>query len=222
MKTPTIIGLVIVASAAQANILIDDFNTGNFGRTITSGSSTDFQMGSMLGGDRYTQMSIQSNPFGLELQTNINNGAYALSSQSGVNAMGEIGYGFASQGGSVIQQNLNQSFAGNNEFKLNFLSSDTPGTVMMSVRSSSSNGGAFASVTKPIPGNSVNSSFMTNFAFSEFTGVNFNDIDQIIVKFDTGVSGDIALGNLEAVPEPATMLVIGAAAAIAARRRRKN
>ncbi len=222
MRIQLIIGAIFVAGAAQATVLIDNYSTGIYNKTITGGSDLAFQTGSMLGGDRYSSMMVETNPFGLELQTNIQNGAYALSSQSGVNAMGELGYGFQANGAGTSFQDLNFNFSGENAFKLNFLSSDTPGTVMMSVRSSSSNGGAFSSVTKPIPGNSVNTPFMTSFSFSEFAGINFSDVDQLVIKFDTGISGDIALDSVEAVPEPATMIVLGAAAAVAARRRKRN
>ena len=76
-------------------------------------------------------------------------------------------------------------------------------------------------MTKSIPGNQVNTPFMMTVGFNEFSGINFNDIDQMVVRFDTGASGDLTLTSLEAVPEPGTMIALGLGAAMAARKRRK-
>lgn len=222
MRNQFILGLVVVAGAAQANIVIDDFTTGTYHKTITSGSVTEFQNGSMLGGDRYANTMVESNVFGLEIQTDIESGSYALSAQSGVNGMGSLGYGFSNNGGTPVNQDMNMNFSGESQFKLNFLSSDAPGTYSISVRSSSSNGGAFVTVADTFQGNSVNTPFMRTVDFSQFGGVNFSDIDQVILKFDSATSGDVALSSFQAVPEPASMIVLAAAGAFAARRRKKN
>jgi hypothetical protein len=220
MRNIIALGVVGAVGIANANVVIDDFQASPYHKTIISGSVTEFQNGTMLGGDRATTTSVQSNLFGLEIQTDIDGGVYALSSQSNVNGSGQLGYGFASSNGGVVNQNLNANLSGENQFKLNFISSDAPGSYTIGVRSSSSAGGNFVNVTKAFQGNSVNTPFMSTVNFSEFGGVNFSDIDQITLTFDTGLSGDVAISSFQAVPEPATMAILGAAAAAFLRRRK--
>ncbi|MFM9874734.1 MAG: PEP-CTERM sorting domain-containing protein [Fimbriimonadaceae bacterium] len=222
MRNQLMLGLVVVAGAANANIVIDDFTSGTYHKTITSGSITEFQNGTMIGGDRYANTMVESNVFGLEIQTDIAGGSYALSAQSGVDGMGSLGYGFSNNAGTPVNQDMNLNFSGENQFKVNFISSDAPGTYTISVRSSSSNGGAFVSVTDSFQGNSVNAPFMRTLDFSQFAGVNFADVDQVVLKFDSSTSGDVAISSFQAVPEPASLIVLGTASAFAARRRRKN
>lgn len=221
MRNTSLLILTAVCGLAHATITIDDFGTGNVSQTINAGTSIGFQNGSMVGGDRYTLTGVQSNPFGLEIQTDIAGGSYSLSSQGQVNGFGEVGYGFAPNGSGTTNQNLNLNLSTENAFKFNFESSDAPGSLIVSVRSSSSNGGNYATVTKAIPGNQVNTPFHMTVGFNEFAGINFNDIDQMVVRFDTGASGDLTLTSFEAVPEPGTMIALGLGAVVAARKRRK-
>jgi hypothetical protein len=221
MRNQLMLGLVVVAGAAQANIVIDDFASGTYHKTITSGSTTEFQNGTMIGGDRYATTMVESNVFGLGIQTDIEFGSYALSAQSGVNGMGELGYGFSDNAGTPVNQDMNMNFSGESQFKLNFISSDAPGTFTISVRSSSS-GGDFVSVTDAFQGNSVNTPFTKTVDFNQFAGVNFSDIDQVVLKFDSANSGDVALSSFQAVPEPTTMITLAAGGVFAARRRKKS
>lgn len=222
MRTALLATLAIAAVAAQANLSIDDFASGTYSRSLTSGSLTEFQTGSMIGGARYATTAVQSNSFGLAIQTDIQGSAYSLSSQPAVDGFGELGYGFTSSSTGPVAQDLdaNLTVGGLNALRVNFLSSDAPGTLTVSVRSSSS-GADFVSASTSFPGNSVNVPFTREIAYSQFVGVDFSDIDQMVFRFDTGPSGDVSLASIEAVPEPATIAVLAGIAAAAVRRKQK-
>ncbi len=221
MRNHIMLGLLAVAGAANA-IVIDDFSTGEYHKSITELESHQPQAGSMLGGYRATQMQVISNTFGLELSTDIVGGAYTLSAQSGVDGTGRVGYGFTDVGGVVVAQNLNANLSADSAFKLNFLSSDLPGTYTIAVRSSNGINGDYVSYTGNFEGNSVNTPFSKTIEFSQFAGMNFSDVDQILVTIDSGLSGDVSLSSIETVPEPASMAILAVAGAFIARRRKKN
>ncbi len=56
--------------------------------------------------------------------------------------------------------------------------------------------------------------------FSSFSGVNFQDIDQISVRLTGRPDGDYTMDAIMAVPEPATLMVLAAGGLLALRRKR--
>ena len=218
-KFLTLITLTAITTAAFAQVVtIDDFNTGAYNRNITTGSITERQTGSMLGGQRLVTTTVESNAFGLQIQSDVVGGAYSLSSQPQVDGLSQLRYGFGLTGSTITNSDLNANFSNQNAFRFNFLSSDAAGTLTMAVRSG---GGSFVTRSVSFPGNSVNVPFTREIAFSDFGGgVNFADIDQMILTLDTAASGDVTLGSFEAVPEPGTMAVLTGLALAAARRRK--
>ena len=88
----------------------------------------------------------------------------------------------------------------------------------MSLRSA----GVTQMITKNLPGNMVNTPMTLTYNFSEWSTINFADIDQILVEFNTQVSGDLTIDSIEAVPEPATMTLLAGALALAARRKKRS
>lgn len=222
MRNHITLGLLVVAGVANASVIIDDFTSGTYHQTITSGSVTEFQAGTMLGGSRYATTQVDTNVFGLELGTDIELGNYTLSAQSGVNGQGQLGYGYQDNAGTAVQQDMNADLSTENQFKLDFISSDLPGTYTIGVRSSSSNGGNFATYTGAFQGSSVNAPFTETVNFSEFSGFNFGDVDQITFNFNSDISGDVSLSGLQAVPEPTSMVILATASAMALRRRKKS
>lgn len=213
------VGLVGVANA---QLVIDDFSTGNYSKTITSGSDLAFQSGTMVGGDRFAETIVESNPLGLEIQTDILGGTYSVSSQPQMDGMGKVGYGYAASGSGVTNDDLNLDLSSLNAFRINVLSSDQPGSLMVTVRSSSSNGGVAVSSTTALLGDMVNVPHSIDVDFSSFAGIDFSDIDQMEFKFDTTPSADLTVGSVEAVPEPGTMAVLASAGLLALRKRRKQ
>lgn len=211
---------ILAVAPANALVMIDDFSSGAASSSLTSGSQYFMQNGTMVGGKRVVFIQVTSNAFGLSLDVDTNSGALSINSQSGVNGLGAIGYGLTMTGpNSTAYSDLNLNLSAENRFEIRTLSRDGDLTVRMNVRNG--NGTNFT-VTQTLLGNSVNTPELLTFNFSSFTGVNFADVDQIQVDFDTADSGDVAVDYVQAVPEPATMAVLGAAAALAAARRRRK
>lgn len=215
-----LIAILAVASVgvANANIMIDDFNTGSATSTINSGFQYFSQNGSMVGGDRVVYAEVGSNAFGLDLSVDTITGVLSVNSQSGVDGLAAVAYGLnLVSASSTSFDNLNLDLSGESAFNVTTLSRDGDVDIRFSVRTSPN---TYIHVTKSLVGSAINTPEVVTFNFSEFTGANFADVDQILVRFDTANSGDIAIDSIEAVPEPATMVVLAAAALAAARRRK--
>ncbi len=214
-------GLAALGASASA-IVLDDFSTGNNNYSITAGSVLGFDSGTMVGGDRALLLSVTANQYGLGFFGDIADGVLSFNSQSGVDALGIFGYGYEFDGTGGALDDLELDLSGLTAFQLNIISRDAPTLVRLALRSSSGDG-AFHHVDVNLTGTSINTPETVTFNFADFAaGIDFSDIDQIEVLLDMDIAGDIAVTSFEAVPEPATMLALGAGAALlAARRRRK-
>jgi hypothetical protein len=213
-------GLSVVAGVAQASSLVfDDYDTG---AGSVSGTGYAFQNGAMLGGDRLMRSAVESNAFGLEFEVDAITGRLSVSSQPGVNGYAQLGYGYQDLGSTFGFQDLNFDASAYNAFEILVLSNDEPTNITISVRSTQQNPSTLITVTKSLPGGNVNTPTLLTYNFADFTGFNFNDIDQVYVEIDPSTSGDVTIDYFKAVPEPATMSLLAVAAAgFAARRRRK-
>ncbi len=221
LKILAIGAISLSAVAANALIMVDDYNTGGGSGSINSGSGYFFQNGTMIGGDRLNYLEITGNNIGLSFDVDVLSGIISMSKQPGVSGIGQVRYGYQPSGQTSAFQDLNMNFSGENQFKVTVLSNDLVGNLRLRLRSSSANAGMFLISTKAIAGG-INSPTDVTWDYSEFAGMNFSDIDQVILEVATGTGGDIAFDNLRAVPEPATMILLGGAAVAAlARKRRK-
>ncbi|MFM9874733.1 MAG: PEP-CTERM sorting domain-containing protein [Fimbriimonadaceae bacterium] len=220
LKSALLISATVAATFANATVMIDDFNTGAASSSLSSGFQYFSQAGSMVGGDRIVFISVTSNAFGLNMAVDTSVGVLSINSQSGVDGLGAVAYGLnLVNPTSTSFDDLNLNLSGENQFKIRTLSRDGDLTIRVNVRNG--NGTNFT-VSQTLFGSSINTAEDTFFNFASFTGVNFADVDQIQVDFDTANSGDVAVDYIQAVPEPATLTILGAAAAIAAARRRRN
>jgi len=212
-------GAVVAASSANAFVLIDDFSSGAFSGSITSGTQFFNSVGTMVGGDRVAALNVQSNAFGLSFNVDANAGVLTLNSQSGVDGRAQIGYGFDYvDPNTVVDSDLNLDLSGESAFNLNLLSRD--GDTMVTVFVVGSSGSASSS--QMLLGSSINTPEVVSFSFASFGAFNFADVDQVFFEIDTSNTGDVAITSFEAVPEPATMAILAGAAAIAASRKRKK
>ncbi|HRJ27768.1 MAG TPA: PEP-CTERM sorting domain-containing protein [Fimbriimonadaceae bacterium] len=216
---------VAVASGANAAILIDDFTTGNYTKVLTTGNDYASQNGAMLGGDRGTFLAVLSNPLGVSLNFTVGSGFYIADAGSRLAYNVSVGYGYTLVGGgtsgSFAFDDLNANFGGQDRFRLWFESNDLNLGLEVGVRS----GGTFYTHTRTIAGGFPNTPFTEDILFTSagLGGVNWADVDQVYLSFTNTPSGDFALTRFEAVPEPASMLALGAGlAALVARRRRKS
>lgn len=222
-KLALVLATVVSALSAQAVILIDDFSTGNTSQSINSGNAFFFQSGTMIGGDRVTDLFVQSNAFGLSVSVDVQTGVLSFTSQSGVDGAASIGYGFADVSG-VTFDDLNADLSSQTQFLAEVISNDLPAALTMRVRSSTQGALGYVSVTKTVaPG--INTLQNITFDFADFTSQGFtswSDVDQVVLFVDTQTDGDIAFTSLQAVPEPATLALLAGAASLLAARRKRN
>lgn len=222
MKAWFIAGLAVVAVGASAQaITIDNFNTGSFSSVINSASSFSSQAGSMTGGARFSYHEVESNPFLLSHTLQVTSSGVAnVASKSGLNAFGWFGYGFNASG--IANADLNLNLSGRDRFRVGVLSNDQDLRLEIRLRSSSGSG-SFVSSFITVPGRDPSVASTETVLFSSFgAGVNFADIDQIILLLDSSTAGDVIVDNFEAVPEPGTMLALAAGVGVLAARRRKK
>lgn len=218
-----VLSAVSAAVASQALIVIDDFSTGAVNMTTNGATMYSFQNGSMVGGDRFTELNVSGNQFGLQYAVDTTTGLLSVSSQPGVDGNTKLGYGYLDTGTGAGFDNMSFDFSGESRFEIDVFSNDLPATITIALRNSVFNGGTILMVTKNVAGGMVNTPQTITWDFTEFGGFPFNDVDQILVDIETAESGDITLDEIRAVPEPGTMIALGAGAALlASRRRRKN
>lgn len=219
MKKLFALTLLVVAGGANAAHVIDNFSDGAYSTSILAGTDLNWQNGTMIGGIRGTELTVDSNPLNQPLQLSIGSGGLSIIN-SGTLTDGRLTlhYGYTSGFGN---NDLNKNFNSNGWDRLSFafLANDNPMTMTVTLRTTS---GGVSTSTANIAGGQM-SAFTQDFFFSGFSGgANFNDIDSMSFLFDTGPSGDFALDSVQLVPEPASMIALASAlGALAARRRRK-
>lgn len=212
---------ILAAGSANALIMIDDFTSGAGSNSLsTPGTVYYSQAGTMIGGDRVGSITVTGNAFGLDVEVDTAAGIMSMNSQSGVDAVLTTNYGYQLMSPtSTAFDDLNMDFSGENQFQIRTISRDGDLRIDFLVRNSPN---SFVSVSKTLLGSSINTPELVTWNFSEFAGIDFSNVDQVLVRFDTANSGDVAVDYIQAVPEPATLTILGAAAALAAARRKRK
>ncbi|MBV6457735.1 MAG: hypothetical protein HONBIEJF_00854 [Fimbriimonadaceae bacterium] len=212
--------LTALATVASAQALVlDDFSDGNTSVVLSTGDQFDFQPASVPGGTRGLYLAIVDNPRDQLGEIYVAGGKFTES--AGVRTMtnAQVAYGFESDGsGGFITDDLNLDLSSFNEFRFHFDSNDLD--LQMTIYVGSFTNG-YTTVTRLVAGGRNETPFTETFSFSDFTGANFSDVDQLVIEFENSPGGDYALEGFEAVPEPASIAVIGLGLAALARRRRR-
>ena len=229
-KLLVISGIAACAASANAIVIIDNFTSGGFSDSInTVGSKvTVSQLGAMLGGERDVRLEIvATGGFSQSLRFEVGAGFSVSSSGSGVNGMTELQYdvvgdetagspNFSPTYGTGLGVNL----APENAFRVRFLFNDLLLNLKVTVDKIGT--GTWVGTTAVAGGISSPTDVYISFASMAGPGAYTGLSDRITFSFDTSAAGDFAIGELAAVPEPATMTALALAlGGLVARRRRK-
>lgn len=219
-------GLALVVVASGHALLIDDFSDGNLTHLVNGGAEAfTLTAASVLGGDRATwidQTTFVGNRYSI---LDISAGALSVENAIGTDSISSIGYGVNSVfagGGFGIDPTSNFNLSTFNTYRLNFEGNDQPLTVFLGLFNSS--GSDFVIFQKNIAGGQF-SPFSVDITAADIVSLvgtpDYSSIDQVRLDFFTSNAGDFAVTSFEAVPEPATLAVLGLGAAALIRRRRK-
>ena len=223
MKRAAIIFAGALVSAANAAVIIDDFSVP-YSKSITSGSNVDYQSGAFLGGlgERDVEMRVWSNPLGQSMDLTITGRQLAIVS-NGFSLRSKLTLQYDNDGDEAGNTGANHllntsafgasHFAGNDTIQVRMLGNDLPINVKMTLRDGA--GGVISQIVQSKLGGGAGN-------------VNFNAgaaamlaARSLTLEFEAETSGDFAIEEIAAVPEPATMAALGLGAAAMLRRRRK-
>lgn len=220
VKKAVILFLLASAVAARADV-IDNFSTGAFMQSITTGTFVLTQAGAMSTGERDVQMNVLGNPFNQFLDVSVGSGMNVVSNGFGVVSKVTLQYDVNGDevgntgAGKVLTNSGSGSSIGlgaNPIVRLNFAGNDLAVTARVVLRNSGAVIGEAVGIKNP-GGAGVLDLVLGSAAMSS--------ADSISIEFSADPSGDFALTSVEAVPEPATMAALGIGVAAMMRRRRK-
>ncbi len=222
MKRVLILGFVVSAGFANA-LWLDDFASGPYSGSISSGSTIQQQFGTMRGNQRDLLLTVLQNPYSQQLQQTIGDGLSVTSTGAGLVAIIGLQYdGFDAESVVGSQFNAGPGFSSldmTDQFiRLGFLSNDRTLTARVELE-----GNGLSSYDWSIAGNQ-DDPFNVDVNLNSFVGnANMSGIDRVTIYFYTMPSGDFALGSIQVVPEPLSMSAFAVALVGmgAARRKRK-
>lgn len=205
---PTATAILLLASLADAQLTIDDFSTGFYKKTLSSGQDTNTQVGTMIGGNRLTGFLVcqtnpcgASNPFGqaasiqVRAKTKIASSALIYSSGYKVSPRLDVEYGT----GSPLNLDLGTNY---DRIRVTFDGSDLVvnfNIVVFSGTNYSQTGCNLAAA--------ANGPVTIDFPFQYFTpGADFTNISAMDFIFQSGSAigaNDWAVTSFQAIPKGA-------------------
>lgn len=209
----TILGLglaISVCVSAYANLTVDDFTSGAYSVSITAGTDVNTQSGTMLGSSRRTTLQVISNPLNRPVVLDIGSGLSVH--DNGSLAQSSLTLEYLLGSGSA-------NLSGYDRLRIRFVSNDLP--LVASVYFGSSSGQATGTFSIA-PGAGFDYDVL--FSTLSITGtMDWSNVNMIAVKFNTSPNGDYVLGQLQIVPEPASLIALatGVVSLVGYARRRK-
>lgn len=227
---------VLLVCGAQANILIDDFTSGFNSASTSTGFYYDTVAVAAQGGHRYVDHRFDANPLNRPILTDVNAGVPGhmfIEAGSGVDGQSFVVWAgrinnVPNSGPGVVSRGDFAGIAGSLDLtselgiQVDYINNDQSSTEIY-IEVWDSNFNVNSALFVPVAaGNGSYFAAFSNFVIFQGTGVDYSDIRGIAVGLDLPTGNDITLTRVEAVPEPATMTILGLGiAGIAAQRRRK-
>ncbi len=215
---------LLPGGALAAPVNIDTFNIGSaqaavFGTGTTAGAETVVNppIPETIGGIRGYSVTGQGAGTGVTTLAVLggNAGFGTLSMLPPYTGQWTLRYGYNMAGAPAdLNANLLGSSPANNGLLIKMVSAEY--AYDLDVTLFTNGASSTASLTRP----ANLSPHDVWFAFSSFSGVNFQDIDQVVVRLTGRPDGDYSMDSITSVPEPATLMVLAAGGLLALRRRR--
>lgn len=220
MNTRIVTTLAMVLSVAafpklaMSQLVVDDFSTGFYGKTLKSGNDNNFQSGSMAGGSRETSFVaclpisicktvnpfLQPNSFAVQAKTKISPSALVFNAGYKSQAYLAVGYGFS----TLLNLDLSSSY---DRLRVNFDGADKFINFNLTVWSTGGSLYSQLGCNLVDPGNGT--AFSVDFPFTDFVpgsgtpGADFSDVTQMQFEF-AGAEGppggeDFAVTSFQAI-----------------------
>jgi len=222
MKKLLTFALIGMSVTSQALVIVDDFSVP-FSQRITAGSYVDSMSGAFLGGERDLEMSVLSNPLAQPLDVTITGSQLAVIS-NGFQTLSTLKLQYDAQGDEAGNTGVNKfltnstgilGLSGNVKVTIKFLGgNDANVAVNGFIRNG---GGVIASASAVRPISAINGNVELDFG-----PIAAGQAGSLTLEFAADRSGDYAIEGIEAVPEPASMIALGAGILAMARKRRSK
>jgi len=239
MKLPLSVCTVAVwvAVSAQstfgATVTIDTFDTAaGVTDVIAVGAAPSsaaqlLSTGAAIGGTRLTRSHMVTGGAGDRNRVRNDSSfplsdSLVLSQDTGVTGHFHLYYGYTDYdpsaagptSGTHTFSDLNANFdaATNNRIRFDIITADQAGSIRITLVSNRDLGLGTSEVAQVIKswGGAV-SNYELSWGLSEFAGIDFTDIDQIVIESLDFTSADMAIDNIQVVPEPGSLAMFGAA-----------
>ncbi|HRK21645.1 MAG TPA: PEP-CTERM sorting domain-containing protein [Fimbriimonadaceae bacterium] len=222
MRTYTLVflGAALVTPAMSVSFVVDDFTSGvpHSASVVGNGTATSRTTGSMFGGSRLILAADFDSAYGLRSSIDALPGIAAISNDVGNS--GQFWLAYLSTGalvnGFTYSPATDTDLSGISKFEFDVLSSDKGFTlnVWLIGDGVSQWSKAFGPIGAP-------ATIDVSVSDAVSSGADMSKIDAFYFEFLTERDGDLALTEIRAVPEPASLAALSLGAVALLRRRRK-